>query len=751
MKKRRLSQSKAKTILHEGIAHGKPITDKQRRFFGAVASGSPVKTKSKGGATEKENVFIPEDVYWSFYGLDRKFVDTNITIKKAKDGSFDITNDEGDSINIEKQDEGTKERTIWDWLNGLNKTEIGIFGKGGSTTTGDKNPHGYYIYVTPKNTNFKPHIWIEGGWFQSKGLPESIAEQLRKNKQDYDKKIPFYSKVEVRSATEKQKKELMGKEGVMAKGGEVGEDYIVVLPYDETSRLFHVSKTKKEEAYLGDNDIIVYYESKAKRMPKGEAEKKVEGHLNKEAFIKKIGSMATGGGVKKGWTDWFNSNEVSFRLLAKNTKIDEETAKPQDANTLLRRSNKIDKILEQYGIFTSSDIGEADAPNGKKIYYKSYSFNKNKDVAWKEVESKLIPILKQNPNLMGEDYENLPEFSPTIRYSGYEKGGSMAIGGRVKENGYTKYQMATKMGIMNKENVTKEEVDSVAKKHGYEYDSKFERWFDKSSIGSMAIGGELKEQANEAQHQLRYAKASVETAKDYIENTSNKEKAIKEIGESEDRIQQAIDVLEPNNDFMKMGGEIEEERKNLQKDIDILKESIESETTDESLKNDMKVRLKDSQKRLSEITEKIQRNVTIPPDSFWVAIDNKYANKMRTHLGGNNIKFTSRTVKGKYTVYVDSQELLDRVVSIYNMKRAKGKDKPVSASDVSGKSEKGGKLWVGDAVKNERVLRNKARRMGLIKNDQENLSETDLKKIEQEVPKLKERVNLARTKKKFSK
>jgi hypothetical protein len=42
-KKSGLSKRKAKEILHDGTAHGKKLTPKQRRFFGARASGKPVK------------------------------------------------------------------------------------------------------------------------------------------------------------------------------------------------------------------------------------------------------------------------------------------------------------------------------------------------------------------------------------------------------------------------------------------------------------------------------------------------------------------------------------------------------------------------------------------------------------------------------------------------------------------------------------------------------------------------------------
>jgi len=90
-------------------------------------------------------------------------------------------------------------------IKGLGKVpvyQIGSFKKGG-----DSAPHGYLIYVTPQNTNFKQHIWVEGGWYGHSDDAEVVAKQLRKNKQD-DRRIPFYSKVEVRPATETQKNEL---------------------------------------------------------------------------------------------------------------------------------------------------------------------------------------------------------------------------------------------------------------------------------------------------------------------------------------------------------------------------------------------------------------------------------------------------------------------------------------------------------------------------------------------------------------
>lgn len=42
-----LSKAKARKILHDGTVKGHPLTTKQRKFFGARASGEPVRRKRK--------------------------------------------------------------------------------------------------------------------------------------------------------------------------------------------------------------------------------------------------------------------------------------------------------------------------------------------------------------------------------------------------------------------------------------------------------------------------------------------------------------------------------------------------------------------------------------------------------------------------------------------------------------------------------------------------------------------------------
>jgi hypothetical protein len=45
---KKLTSNKAKEILTDGEVHGQPLTDKQKRFFGAIAGGAPIKPKSNG-------------------------------------------------------------------------------------------------------------------------------------------------------------------------------------------------------------------------------------------------------------------------------------------------------------------------------------------------------------------------------------------------------------------------------------------------------------------------------------------------------------------------------------------------------------------------------------------------------------------------------------------------------------------------------------------------------------------------------
>jgi hypothetical protein len=44
---KKLTKKKAKKILRHGKVHGKPLTKKQKGFFGARAGGAPVKRKRK--------------------------------------------------------------------------------------------------------------------------------------------------------------------------------------------------------------------------------------------------------------------------------------------------------------------------------------------------------------------------------------------------------------------------------------------------------------------------------------------------------------------------------------------------------------------------------------------------------------------------------------------------------------------------------------------------------------------------------
>ena len=44
---KKLSSKKAKKILEDGTVHGKPLTARQKKFFGAIAGGEAPKKKGK--------------------------------------------------------------------------------------------------------------------------------------------------------------------------------------------------------------------------------------------------------------------------------------------------------------------------------------------------------------------------------------------------------------------------------------------------------------------------------------------------------------------------------------------------------------------------------------------------------------------------------------------------------------------------------------------------------------------------------
>ena len=270
--------------------------------------------------------------------------------------------------------------------------------------------------------------------------------------------------------------------------------------------------------------------------------------------------------------------------------------------------------------------------------------------------------------------------------------------------------------------------------------------------------------SKEAKHQLRYAGASASTAKDYVEdlngNEEYKEKAKQEIDESKEHISEAIETLNGNTELKtggiyKKGGITNMEKVN--EHITILKQSLQSNATPSEHKEDMKLQLEILESEFVSLKEqkaeanKVDRNITIPDDKkFWIKIDREYLPSVRSSLMQLNIPHTLRTIKGKMHVLVPDRETSKRVFNIYNLRRVKKKDSPADEEEVTGKFNKGGKLWIAKAVENEGALRNKAKRMGLLRHDEENLSETDLKKIEKESPKDKKRVNLARTLKKLN-
>lgn len=61
-----LTEKKAKLILHEGEVRGHPLADKQRGFFGARASGMPMKR-----GTRRHNPSPPFSSKGEFYATSK--------------------------------------------------------------------------------------------------------------------------------------------------------------------------------------------------------------------------------------------------------------------------------------------------------------------------------------------------------------------------------------------------------------------------------------------------------------------------------------------------------------------------------------------------------------------------------------------------------------------------------------------------------------------------------------------------------
>lgn len=66
-KKGGLTKKKARMILHEGKAHGRPLSEQQRKFFGARASGYPVKMKNGGYVNWDKDAVRDRELNWTYY------------------------------------------------------------------------------------------------------------------------------------------------------------------------------------------------------------------------------------------------------------------------------------------------------------------------------------------------------------------------------------------------------------------------------------------------------------------------------------------------------------------------------------------------------------------------------------------------------------------------------------------------------------------------------------------------------------
>ena len=63
--------------------------------------------------------------------------------------------------------------------------------------------------------------------------------------------------------------------------------YIVVLPYQETARLFNASSTKTQEAFVGEKGTV-YYQYQAQKFDAKGANEVAISSGNKQAFVREV-------------------------------------------------------------------------------------------------------------------------------------------------------------------------------------------------------------------------------------------------------------------------------------------------------------------------------------------------------------------------------------------------------------------------------------------------------------------------------
>jgi gas vesicle protein len=153
--------------------------------------------------------------------MDRRFVDTVITVKKKDKSNFTVTNEDGLSMNIEDHDEGTNEKKVFDWLKQTTKSKVGIYAKGGevdetSSVEGEQSIS--FDYKGFKHEfKFTPE---EQDWwtaFQSNGLEFDVHYD-----EDYGD-ILVYEVVDGKSMVEKTIYKKKIENNLFNEGGSVGK------------------------------------------------------------------------------------------------------------------------------------------------------------------------------------------------------------------------------------------------------------------------------------------------------------------------------------------------------------------------------------------------------------------------------------------------------------------------------------------------------------------------------------------------
>lgn len=217
-----ISKSKARKILHEGEAKGKPLTEQQRKFFGATASGYPMKRKKmeNGGMASAEWGRVRD------YAIDK----LNDGIGDGVKGSElhnEIYNTDYFIIGIHSAKEFLNDAGTFDAIEKVKNYEQGNFGQVSTDLSDPEKVANMYAYIVGEEVLQKSKT-LQDNWdkkLTKQDLKKILKELGSVKKMERGSKIKSYlrkgRKIEDKLLEEQALKDAEG--GYMENGGYAGK------------------------------------------------------------------------------------------------------------------------------------------------------------------------------------------------------------------------------------------------------------------------------------------------------------------------------------------------------------------------------------------------------------------------------------------------------------------------------------------------------------------------------------------------